>query len=68
MITVTDSAKDKIKDILAEENDPNLKLRMFVQGGGCAGFSYGLNDAGALAQSNVGISLSENVNVFSQLS
>lgn len=41
MITVTDSAKDKIKDILAEENDPNLKLRMFVQGGGCAGFSYG---------------------------
>ena len=41
MITITESAKEKIQDILAEENDPTLKLRMFVQGGGCAGFSYG---------------------------
>lgn len=41
MITVTDSAKYKIQDILAEENNPKMKLRMFVQGGGCAGFSYG---------------------------
>jgi iron-sulfur cluster insertion protein len=35
------SAITKIKDILAEENNPNAKLRVFVQGGGCAGFSYG---------------------------
>lgn len=41
MITITDSAKEKIQDILLEENDPNLRLRMFVQGGGCSGFSYG---------------------------
>ena len=41
MITITESAQNKITDILAEENDPTLKLRMFVQGGGCAGFSYG---------------------------
>lgn len=41
MITITDSAKDKIQDILAEENNPKMKLRMFVQGGGCSGFSYG---------------------------
>lgn len=41
MITVTESAQNKIIDILAEENNPDLKLRMFVQGGGCAGFSYG---------------------------
>ena len=41
MITLTTSAQDKIKDILAEETDPNLRLRMFVQGGGCSGFSYG---------------------------
>ena len=41
MITITDSAKFKIKDILAEENNPKLNLRVFVQGGGCAGFSYG---------------------------
>ena len=41
MITVTDSAVAKIQDILAEENNTNLKLRVFVQGGGCSGMSYG---------------------------
>ena len=41
MITVTESAVAKIKDIIAEENNPALKLRVFVQGGGCSGFSYG---------------------------
>ena len=41
MITITEQATVKIKDILAEENNPNLKLRVFVQGGGCAGLSYG---------------------------
>jgi iron-sulfur cluster insertion protein len=40
-ITITDSAVAKIADLLAEENNPNLKLRTFVQGGGCSGFSYG---------------------------
>ena len=41
MITISDSAKTKILDILAEENNPNIALRTFVQGGGCSGFSYG---------------------------
>ena len=41
MITISESAQYKIADILAEENNPNLRLRMFVQGGGCAGFNYG---------------------------
>ena len=41
MITVTDSAVAKIQDILAEENNTNLKLRVFVQGGGCSGMQYG---------------------------
>jgi len=40
-ITVTDSAVNKISDLLAEENNPDLKLRTFVQGGGCSGFQYG---------------------------
>ena len=40
-MTLDESAVAKIKDILAEENNPDLKLRVFVQGGGCAGFSYG---------------------------
>lgn len=40
-LTISDKAIEKIGEILAEENDPNIKLRTFVQGGGCAGFSYG---------------------------
>lgn len=41
MITITDSAKAKIVDLLNEENTPGLSLRTFVQGGGCSGFQYG---------------------------
>lgn len=41
IISFTPAAVEKIKDILAEENNPNVMLRVFVQGGGCSGFSYG---------------------------
>jgi iron-sulfur cluster insertion protein len=40
-ISVTDTAIAKILDILAEENNPKIRVRLFVQGGGCSGFSYG---------------------------
>lgn len=40
-IEITESAIAKIADILAEENNPLVKLRTFVQGGGCSGFQYG---------------------------
>ena len=40
-MTLTEDAVIKLKDILAEENDPNAKLREFVQGGGCSGMQYG---------------------------
>lgn len=40
-ITISDSVVDKLSSILAEENDPALKLRIFVQGGGCSGMQYG---------------------------
>ena len=35
------AAVDKLKELVAEEGNPNLMLRVFVQGGGCSGFSYG---------------------------
>jgi len=40
-LEISESAVIKIADILSEENNPNLKLRTFVQGGGCSGMSYG---------------------------
>jgi iron-sulfur cluster insertion protein len=41
MITITDNAATKIKDIVIDEKNDALKLRVFVQGGGCSGMSYG---------------------------
>ena len=41
MITISPSASVKIQDILSEENNLNINLRVFIQGGGCSGFSYG---------------------------
>jgi iron-sulfur cluster insertion protein len=42
MIDLSERCVDKIKDLLIDENDPNIKgLRVFVQGGGCSGFEYG---------------------------
>ena len=37
----TDSAAAKVKQLIAEEGNPDLKLRVFVTGGGCSGFQYG---------------------------
>jgi iron-sulfur cluster insertion protein len=34
-------AVEKLRDLVAEEGNPNLMLRVFVQGGGCSGMSYG---------------------------
>jgi len=41
ILELNPSAVEKIRDILAEENNPKIKLRIFVQGGGCSGMSYG---------------------------
>ena len=42
-ILFTDSAAAKVADLIAEEGNPELKLRVFVQGGGCSGFQYGFS-------------------------
>lgn len=41
MLELTENAVVKIKDLLLEENDPTVNLRVFVQGGGCSGMQYG---------------------------
>ena len=40
-LVFTDAAAAKVKDLLIDEGNPDLKLRVFVQGGGCSGFQYG---------------------------
>ena len=41
MIDLQESAVSKLKELIAEEGNPDLKLRIFVQGGGCSGMQYG---------------------------
>jgi iron-sulfur cluster insertion protein len=61
-ILFTDSAATKVADLIAEEGNPDLKLRVFVQGGGCSGFQYGftfdevVNDDDTIMMKN-GVSL-----------
>ncbi|WP_018608304.1 iron-sulfur cluster insertion protein ErpA [Uliginosibacterium gangwonense] len=40
-LVFTDSAANKVKELIEEEGNPDLKLRVFVSGGGCSGFQYG---------------------------
>ena len=61
-LVFTDSAAIKVADLIAEEGNPDLKLRVFVQGGGCSGFQYGftfdeiVNDDDTVMEKN-GVSL-----------
>jgi iron-sulfur cluster insertion protein len=40
-VVFTDAAAAKVRELLDEEQNPDLKLRVFVTGGGCSGFKYG---------------------------
>jgi iron-sulfur cluster insertion protein len=40
-LVFTDAAATKVGELIREESNPNLKLRVFIQGGGCSGFQYG---------------------------
>ncbi len=40
-VVFTDAAADKVSELIQEEANPELKLRVFVSGGGCSGFQYG---------------------------
>lgn len=58
----TDSAAAKVKELIDEENNDALKLRVFVSGGGCSGFQYGftfdesVNDGDSVVE-NGGVTL-----------
>lgn len=40
-LNFTQAAADKVRELIAEEGNPALKLRVYIQGGGCSGFQYG---------------------------
>ena len=42
IVNMTPAAADKVRELLAQENDPSLALRVFVAGGGCSGLQYGM--------------------------
>ncbi|GAJ67311.1 iron-sulfur cluster insertion protein ErpA [Edwardsiella piscicida] len=58
----TDAAANKVKSLIADEDNPNLKLRVYITGGGCSGFQYGftfddnVND-GDMTIENQGVAL-----------
>ncbi|BEH71505.1 iron-sulfur cluster insertion protein [Edwardsiella tarda] len=58
----TDAAANKVKSLVADEDNPNLKLRVYITGGGCSGFQYGftfddkIND-GDMTIENQGVAL-----------
>src|SRR6266700_2379030 len=42
LLTMTPTAAGKVRDLITQENDPSLALRIFVAGGGCSGLQYGM--------------------------
>ncbi|HSN00677.1 MAG TPA: iron-sulfur cluster insertion protein ErpA [Rudaea sp.] len=40
-LVFTDAAAHKVRELIAEENNPDLNLRVYISGGGCSGFQYG---------------------------
>lgn len=61
-LVFTDAAADKVGELIREEKNPNLKLRVFVSGGGCSGFQYGFtfdekSDEGDTHIENRGVTL-----------
>lgn len=43
MISFSQAAADKVSELIQDENNPNLCLRIYVTGGGCSGFQYGFS-------------------------
>jgi len=42
VLVISDHAAGKVKELLAQQENPDVKLRVFVSGGGCSGFQYGM--------------------------
>lgn len=67
-ITLTESAANKVKAFALEDGNPALKLRVYITGGGCAGFSYGFDLTNTLADDDIVIEHSNTGMVIDPLS
>ena len=56
VLIFTDAAAGKVGDLIKEESNPNLKLRVFVSGGGCSGFQYGFTFDEEQAEDDLAVS------------
>ncbi len=54
-LVFTDAAADKVRELIAEEGNPDLKLRVYISGGGCSGFQYGFTFDEARAEDDLAV-------------
>ena len=54
-VNFTDNAAAKVKTLLADENNPELKLRVYITGGGCSGFQYGFTFDAAVNEDDTAV-------------
>lgn len=54
-LVFTDAAANKVKQLIEEEGNPNLKLRVYIQGGGCSGFQYGFTFDETVAEGDTSV-------------
>ncbi|MCG8668848.1 MAG: iron-sulfur cluster insertion protein ErpA [Pseudomonadales bacterium] len=68
LISMTSSAARKVKSLIEEEENDQLKLRVYITGGGCAGFSYGFSFDEALKDGDTVVEKDDVTMVVDQLS
>lgn len=51
----SDAAASKVRELIAEEGNPQLKLRVYISGGGCSGFQYGFTFDEARAEDDLAV-------------
>ncbi|MEP5766167.1 MAG: iron-sulfur cluster insertion protein ErpA [Halieaceae bacterium] len=54
-LQLTNRAADKVRDLINEEGNPALKLRVYITGGGCSGFQYGFSFEEAMAEDDTSL-------------
>ena len=67
-VSITEKAKEKIFDVLIDEKNKDLMLRVFVQGGGCSGFQYGFSFEEKLQEDDIKINAGQFFVVIDSLS